>query len=174
MTNAPASRNQPDKMQKPKNRIQVSRVFGYGFFIYGILSIVDFYSTIPITVKGVPGILIGLLCVAFGAILLTRNKLARFKKLLERLRRNSRPTVEIDPLLPVQILKLARERRGILTQAEVAVELTLSLAEAEAGLAECVRSGQAAADFDMEREIKYYRFQEFVPPSAGPEVPDRK
>jgi hypothetical protein len=163
----------PVKQPKEKRPVRVSRIFGYGFIFYGILSIIDFYSAIPITLKGEPGILFGFFCIAVGAILLVPNKLAWFKKILGRLARPSRLRAPVDPLIPVQILKLAREHRGLLTQSEVAVDLTLSLSEAEAGLDECVREGVAVADFDMEREIKYYRFHEFVPPPASkPELPD--
>jgi hypothetical protein len=162
----------PEKQPKPKRPVRVSRIFGFGFIFYGILSIIDFYSTIPITLKGEPGILFGFLCVAIGAIILVPNKLAWFKKILSRLALSSRLRAPVDPLVPVKILKLAREHRGILTQSEVAVDLTLTLSEAEAGLEECVRSGVAVADFDMEREVKYYRFHEFVPlPESKPELP---
>jgi len=68
----------------------------------------------------------------------------------------------IDPLLPVRILKLAREHKGTLTVAEVAIGLNVPLAQAEAGLSECVRAGNAFPDYDIERSHAIYRFPEFT------------
>ena len=74
--------------------------------------------------------------------------------------------VIIDPLLPVRILKLARERRGTLTVAEVAMALNVPLDHAEAGLSECVRAGNAIPDYDMARFLAVYRFPEFIESST--------
>jgi hypothetical protein len=164
MNDAPEPRKPPAKAPRSGKPIRVSRIFGYGLLIFGILSIIDFFSPIPIPSAGGSAILSGLFFSALGGFLLIPDKLARFKRLADRLRRRSRALPEIDPLIPVKILKLARERGGVLTLSETAVELSLSLSKAEAGLDECVRSGLAAADFDMKREIKYYRFHEFMPP----------
>ncbi|MBN2351148.1 MAG: hypothetical protein JXD23_01165 [Spirochaetales bacterium] len=164
MEDAPGPKKPPPPTSRNKKPIRVSRIFGYGFLIFGILSVIDFFSPIPIPSAGVSAIVSGLFFIALGAFLLIPDKPARFRRLADRLRRRSRPFPDIDPLIPVKILKLARERGGVLTLAETAVELSLSLPKAEAGLDECVRNGLAAADFDMEREIKYYRFHEFMPP----------
>lgn len=67
----------------------------------------------------------------------------------------------IDPLLPVRILKLAREHKGILTVAQVAISLDVPLDQAEAGLSECVRAGNATPDYDIPRAHAFYRFPEF-------------
>ena len=73
-------------------------------------------------------------------------------------------TVLLDPLLPVRILKLAREEHGTLTVAEVAMELNVPLEQAQAGLDECVRAGNALPDYDMIRGLSVYRFPEFADP----------
>ena len=70
----------------------------------------------------------------------------------------------LDPLLPVRILRLAKERNGILTVAEVAMSLEVPLDQAEAGIAECVRAGNAFPDYDIARAHAIYRFPEFLPP----------
>ncbi len=70
---------------------------------------------------------------------------------------------DIDPLLAVRILKLAREERGLLTVAQVAIALNVPIDQAEAGLAECVRSGNALPDIDVPRGHVLYRFPEFTP-----------
>jgi hypothetical protein len=69
--------------------------------------------------------------------------------------------VVIDPLLPVQILKLAKARQGMLTISEVAMELSVPLDHAEAGLEACVRTGNAVPDWDVARGYMVYRFPEF-------------
>src|SRR5271157_5570141 len=72
--------------------------------------------------------------------------------------------VLLDPLLPVRILKLARQEHGSLTVAQVAMELNVPLEQAQAGLDECVRAGNALPDYDMIRGLSVYRFSEFVDP----------
>jgi len=69
-----------------------------------------------------------------------------------------------DPMLPVRILKLAREHAGILTVAQVAMALEVPLDQAHAGLEECVREGNALPDFDLSRGHAVYRFPEFTEP----------
>ncbi len=73
-------------------------------------------------------------------------------------------TVLLDPLLPVRILKLARQEHGTLTVADVAMELNVPLEQAQAGLDECVRAGNALPDYDMIRGLSVYRFPEFADP----------
>jgi len=164
MDDTPDSRKTPAKTHRTGKPIRVSRIVGYGFLVFGILSIIDFFSPIPIPTAGESAILTGLFCSALGGFLLIPDKLVRFRRLTTLWGRRSQSRPPLNPLVPVKILKLAREHGGVLTLSETAVELTLSLAQAEAGLDECVRSGLASADFDMEREIKFYRFPEFIPP----------
>ena len=73
------------------------------------------------------------------------------------------PGIMIDPLLPVRILKLAREHGGTLTVAEVAIELNVPLEHARAGISECVRTGNALPDYDIPRGHELYRFPELTP-----------
>ncbi|MGA2639324.1 MAG: hypothetical protein ABSG21_00305 [Spirochaetia bacterium] len=78
-----------------------------------------------------------------------------------------RPSVSAvlkDPLLPVRILKLARQEHGSLSVAEVAMELNVPLEQAQAGLDECVRAGNALPDYDILRGLAVYKFPEFVEP----------
>jgi hypothetical protein len=81
-----------------------------------------------------------------------------------RERRRPASVTGIDPLLPVRILKLAKEHNGILSVADVAMGLEVPLDHAEAGIAECVRAGNAFADYDIARAHAVYRFPEFLPP----------
>jgi hypothetical protein len=75
-----------------------------------------------------------------------------------------RPGSAIDPLLPVRILKLAREKAGILTVSEVAIGLNIPIELAEEGLRACVRSGNAMASFEVALGYSQYRFPEFLTP----------
>ena len=70
----------------------------------------------------------------------------------------------MDPLLPVRILKLARQHGGSLTVALVAMELNVPLDQAQAGLDECVRAGNALPDYDIARGHALYKFPEFSGP----------
>jgi len=82
-------------------------------------------------------------------------------------REDRRPArVLVDPLLPVRILRLAREHGGILTVALVAMELSVPLDQAEAGLSECVRAGNAMPDYDIAHAHALYRFPEFIEPGS--------
>ncbi len=75
-----------------------------------------------------------------------------------------------DPLLPVRILRLARGHGGVLTVAQVAIDLEVPLDQAQAGLDECVRAGNALPDFDISRGHALYRFPEFTEPEP-PRLP---
>jgi hypothetical protein len=83
----------------------------------------------------------------------------------QRISRVPRRGVELpDPLLPVRILKLARQHAGSLTVAIVAMELNVPLDQAQAGLDECVRAGNALPDYDIARGHALYKFPEFSGP----------
>jgi len=98
-----------------------------------------------------------------------RDTIRRGLRATRQARRSSRRAGErsaggvalLDPLLPVRILKLARAHRGLLTVARVAMELNVPLDQAQAGLDECVRAGNALPDFDIPRGHALYRFPEF-------------
>ena len=80
--------------------------------------------------------------------------------------RSGPASVSIDPLLPVRILKLAKGHGGILTVADVAMDLNVPLDQAEAGLSECVRAGNAVPDYDIPRAHAVFKFPEFLEPDA--------
>lgn len=82
--------------------------------------------------------------------------------------RGSGPAVPIDPLLPVRILKLAKERAGTLTVAEVAMDLNVPLDQAQAGIDQCVNAGNAVPDYDIPRGLALYRFPEFLTTDQNP------
>jgi DNA-binding transcriptional LysR family regulator len=75
-----------------------------------------------------------------------------------------------DRLLPVRILKLAQQHGGVLTVARVAMGLNVPLDQAQAGLDECVRAGNAVPDYDVVRGHALYRFPEFLEPEP-PRLP---
>ncbi len=147
-----------NKEEKSKGPFQWSKFFGTALFIFGALCAADLVSPerTPIAV------VLGTISIVSGVFLLIPNKMAWLKKKLLRWSETPRKKILSDPMVPVRILKLAKEHEGILTLSTVAVELELPLDEAEAGLDECVRSGQATADYDMEKQIKFYRFHEHI------------
>ncbi len=117
------------------------------------------------------GFFVGLGAVIFGAVMLLSD--GGLQKVLRRLagaderprsRTLERPPLR-DPLLPVAILRLAKARGGELTTSVVAMELNVPIAEAAAGLEECVRTGSALADYDIDRQHAVYRFPEFQGPA---------
>jgi hypothetical protein len=155
-------------MDRPK------KILGYGSLALGAVSIIVGASPIfPIFAEA---FLIGGAFIAAGAWILAGRELRGVirraigvmleKRLAQRknAHRTGTGPISIDPLLPVRILKLARVHEGILTVAEVAIELNVPLAHAEAGLAECVRAGNALPDYDIARAHALYRFPEFLPP----------
>jgi len=143
------------------------RVIGYSLLGAGALAIIVGASPIfPIYTEAfVAGGILG----AAGLWVLAGPELrALIRKALtiklgggERRRRAATRTM-IDPLLPVRILKLAREHHGLLTVAEVAMGLNIPIDQAEAGLSECVRTGNALPDFDVPGAGAQYRFEEFL------------
>ncbi len=105
---------------------------------------------------------------AFGAWALAGPEIkSLYQALIQKARlskRMDKAPVVIDPLLPVRIIKLAKERSGTLTVSEVAIALTIPLEQAEGGLAACVRNGTALVDFEVPLGYAKYRFPEFLPP----------
>jgi hypothetical protein len=154
---------------KPRKKINWAKGFGYGFLIFGGLSILDFFSPIPIPTTFGVAFASGLFFIALGSVLLLKDKLPWGKLASRAVKSLSEPPAPeqkipamIDPMLPVKILKLAKERKGILTASMVAMELEIPLDQVEAGLNECIRYGHAMADFDMTKEITIYRFHEHL------------
>lgn len=151
---------------------QASRIVGWSLVGLGGLSILVGASPLfPIYLEA---FLIGGALFAAGAWVLAgkdlRDTIRRGIRASRQLRQSSRRpgeraaggTALLDPLLPVQILKLAREHAGLLTVAVVAMELNVPLDQAQAGLDECVRAGNALPDFDFTRGHALYRFPEFT------------
>jgi len=102
---------------------------------------------------------------AIGAVRSSRKLSHRAGTSGSASRVNGEPALQ-DRLLPVRILKLAQRHAGILTVARVAMELNVPLDQAQAGLDECVRSGNAVPDYDIPHGHALYRFPEFI--SGGP------
>ena len=150
------------------------RIVGYGAVILGAISVL--IGALPWFGVQVEAYAVGIVLFASGAWVLAGPELrdtARraFKAAREArrgaqraARRPGRAPVIIDPLLPVRILRLAREQGGTLTVAQVAMELTVPLDQAEAGLNECVRAGNAIPDYDIPRAHALFRFPEFAAP----------
>jgi hypothetical protein len=147
------------------------RVFGYILVAFGVLSILDFSSTIPIPTTFLGAFFTGGIAIAAGAWLLTGGGwltyLKRWAATRDRGPGPKQDTVRFDPLLPVEILRLARERGGLLTVSNVSIELNVPLDQAGAALEECVRRGNAFPDYDIDRQHAVYRFPEFMPPRAS-------
>ena len=160
-------------MRKP------GRVLGYVFLGLGGASILVgalpfFYVVVEAFLVGGIFLALGLWALAGPDLRATVRHAARAAAAAKRSQRKAgRPAPAIDPLLPVRILKLAKEKGGILTVAEVAVGLTVPLGHAEAGLTECVRAGNAMPDYDISRGHMLYRFPEFIAPSERTLAPDQ-
>jgi hypothetical protein len=144
------------------------RFFGRLFFILGAISVFVCFS--PLFPIGVEALLVGGLFFAIGGWVMAEPRIRDFFQRTARAIGNLR--ADIDPLLPVQILKLAKIRKGILTVSEVAIGLNLPLDLAEEGLKACVRAGNAQEDYEMSRGYSFYRFPEFLP-AEGYGPPER-
>ncbi len=137
------------------------RAFGYVLLTLGGICTFVFLS--PIFPIGLEAFLVGGIFFAAGAWVLAGHDVQR--TLRRRMRDTGRrPVVTIDPLLPVRILRLARERAGSITLSDVATALDVPLEQAEEGLRECVRTGNAIEDFDIPRGYTIYLFPEFMSP----------
>jgi DNA-binding transcriptional LysR family regulator len=150
------------------------RFVGYALVAVGALSI--FVGASPLFPIGLEAFLIGGVFFAAGAWVLAGKELRTAVRralavLLQKRRETSRGLrrgragpLTIDPLLPVRILRLAKDHEGIVTVALVAIELNVPLDHAEAGLAECVRAGNAIPDYDITHAHALYKFPEFLAP----------
>jgi hypothetical protein len=151
-----------------------SRIVGWSLVALGGVSI--FVGASPLFPIYLEAFVLGGALFAAGAWVLAgkdlRETIRRGLRAARQLRRSSRGTSHrvpggvalLDPLLPVRILKLARGHEGLLTVARVAMELNVPLDQAQAGLDECVRAGNALPDFDIPRGHALYRFPEFTEP----------
>jgi hypothetical protein len=143
------------------------RILGTILLGFGILSIIDFFSPIPIPTTFFGAFFTGAIAIGAGAWLLTGGGWLAYLKRWAATRSpgpsRSADRPEFNPLLPVEILKLARENEGILTVSKVAISLNVPLAQALAALEECVRQGNAFPDYDIDGQHSVYRFPEFTP-----------
>jgi hypothetical protein len=147
-----------DRDKKTKQPFQWSRFAGYVLFVFGILNLADLFSPARTPVA----VALGSISIACAVILLLPGKMALLRRIASSWKKTAQRRELRDPMLPVKIIRLAKEHGGILTLSAVATELDVPLDEAQAGLDECVQAGQAAADFDMTKEVKFYRFQEHL------------
>lgn len=151
------------------------KFFGNLFIILGSLNIINFWAPRPIPTVGPSAFLLGLILIGTGIFIrIERDEQGniRWNRLVARYR-NSRPKVPSqkpntepklkDPLIAVRVLRLAEQRRGILSISQTAMELNIPLSDAEAGLDECVTRGTASIEVDTNTGLAYYRFPEFLP-----------
>jgi hypothetical protein len=143
------------------------RILGYILLGFGVLSVIDFFSPIPIPTTFLGAFFTGGIAIVAGAWLLTGGGWLAYLKRWAATRNagsiQQPGRVRFDPLLPVEILRLAREHEGILTVSNVAIGLNVPLDQANAALEECVRQGNAFPDYDIDRQHAVYRFPEFMP-----------
>jgi hypothetical protein len=142
------------------------RGLGYLSLALGGVSLVVGLS--PIFPIGVEAFVVGGAFFAAGAWALAGPEFKTlYRVIAQRIpaeKREVKDSVAIDPLLPVRILKLAKDKSGTLTVSEVAIGLNIPLEQAEEGLKACVRSGNALADFEVPLGYVKYRFPEFLSP----------
>jgi hypothetical protein len=149
----------------------------WGYILVGISAVCVFIGISPLFEIRAEAYLLGLISFAAGAWVLVgpevrqsvrklARSLVRDRKAASRAvpRQPAAPVARIDPLLPVRILKLAKERAGTLTVAAIAMELNVPLDQAQAGIDECVRMGNAVPDYDIPHGHALYRFPEFLSP----------
>jgi hypothetical protein len=141
------------------------RRLGWVVTIFGGMSIFACLSPLFPEI-GLPAFFLGAGSIAVGAWLLSEGRVREWLRRWARTREPARPT-GLDPLLPVEVLRLARRHAGVLTVTTVAMELNVPLDQAAAALDECVRRGNALADYDIERQHALYRFPEFAPAEDG-------
>ena len=157
-----------------------SRVVGWILVACGAASV--FVGVSPLFEVRFEAYALGVGCFAAGAWVLAgkelRDTIRRGLRAARQLRQSSRGAdrgsapassrhggagaLLADRLLPVKILKLAQKHGGVLTVARVAMELNVPLDQAQAGLEECVRAGNALPDYDISRGHALYRFPEFT------------
>jgi hypothetical protein len=153
---------------------RLSRLVGWTLVALGGISL--FVGMSPLFPIGIEAFLLGGALFVAGAWVLAgkelRTSLRQAMRAARQMRHSSkmaagRPpggTPLLDRLLPVRILKLAQQHGGVLTVARVAMELNVPLDQAQAGLDECVRVGNALPDYDISRGHALYRFPEFTEP----------
>ena len=147
-----------------------------GYTLLGLSAVSVFVGVSPIFPVAIEAFLVGGVLFVAGAWVLAGKELrstirrafeatrsARGGKGMRRVNEEAPSAPLADPLLPVRILKLAKDHDGILTVAMVAIELFVPLAQAQKAMDECVRAGNAVPDYDIPRGHALYRFPEFLP-----------
>lgn len=84
---------------------------------------------------------------------------------LRRMRASGASELPKEPDPEHEVLRIARAMRGRITASVVAVESSLSLAEAERVLDEMARGGHATLAVNDDGRVEY-EFREFFPPAA--------
>jgi hypothetical protein len=151
----------------------IRKILGNLFILFGILNIANFWAPRPIPTVGPSAFIIGLLLIGTGMyIRLDRDKAGNiqwdriFPKATKEMRDDRRTAQKqnlVDPLIAVRVLRLAEQKRGILSISQTAMELNIPLADAEAGLDECVARGTATIEVDPKTGLPFYWFPEFLP-----------
>jgi hypothetical protein len=162
---------------KDKKKGRWRRILGYALAVFGGLSILDWFSPIPIPTTGPAAIISGAVAMAVGFYFIYLSDVdwvSLLKRSVSRKedREKAAQEARIDPMIPVEILRIAREKGGLLTISVAAMELNMPLDVVEAGLRECVRRGAARGDFDETRDTVVYRFPEFLPPAENLKLPE--
>jgi hypothetical protein len=147
------------------------KILGYISLLTGAVCTFVFLS--PLFPIGIEAFFVGGVFFALGLWALAGKGISAFFHTTARVAKAARNAkqereVKIDPLLPVRILKLARQKEGRLTVSEVAISLNVPIDQAEEGLKACVRTGNAVADYDIPHGYTLYSFPEFQPPENGP------
>jgi hypothetical protein len=159
----------------------IRKFFGNLFIIFGVLNIANFWAPRPIPTVGPSAFIIGILLIGTGIyIRLERDAQGNIKwdriaalfrsstqqNSAQSTRNQGRPNPErklSDPLIAVRVLRLAEQKKGMLSISQTAMELNIPLSDAEAGLDECVARGTASIEVDSNTGLAYYRFPEFLP-----------
>jgi hypothetical protein len=148
---------------------KIKRIFGYVFLgLSGASLFVGFSPAFPIIG---PAFLMSGIFAATGIGLLAGKEIRTLAgRARAALASGKGPRVSIDPILPVKVLSLAKERSGTLTVSEVAISLKVPIEQAEAALDSCLRSGAAIQDYEVTQGYTVYRFPEFLPPEDRKEL----
>lgn len=162
-------------------KMGIRKFFGNLFIILGALNIANFWAPRPIPTVGPSAFIVGLLLIGTGIyIRLERDNQGNIRwdrlaalfrssnppKNDQKLNNQGRSSPErklSDPLIAVRVLRLAEQKRGILSISQTAMELNIPLEDAEAGLDECAARGTASVEVDSNTGLAYYRFPEFLP-----------
>ncbi|MCX7656338.1 MAG: hypothetical protein N2Z76_07415 [Treponemataceae bacterium] len=149
--------------------MKISRFFGTFFITLGVLNIANFWAPRPIPTVGPSAFLLGFLLIGVGLFLRAERDSTghiRWGSLKALFRKEKRKedieASPMDPLLPVKALKVASQRGGRISIAQLAMELNVSLEIAEKALDTCVRKGSAFIEIDQTTGITVYCFPEFM------------